>query len=52
MADAECTTTMLESGAAPFTTPFVEAVDVSLPPGGYDDYTGWVGSFGNGVGHA
>jgi len=38
MADAECITSVLESG--PGAPPFVKAVDVSLPPGGYDDYSG------------
>jgi hypothetical protein len=33
---------VLESGpsGASRTPPFIKAVDVSLPPGGYDDYTG------------
>lgn len=42
MADAECITSLLESGLSEVNRipPFVKAVDVSLPPGGYEDYTG------------
>lgn len=42
MADVECITSVLESGlgGANYTPPFIKAVDVSLPPGGYDDYSG------------
>ncbi|OBT50436.1 hypothetical protein VE04_09590 [Pseudogymnoascus sp. 24MN13] len=39
MADAECITPVLERGASG-TPPFIKTVDVSLPRGGYDDYTG------------
>ena len=42
MADAECITFVLESGRSGpnHNPPFIKAVDVSLPPGGYEDYTG------------
>jgi hypothetical protein len=39
MADAECIASVLEPGASD-TPPFIKAVDVSLPRGGYDGYTG------------
>ena len=42
MADAECIASMLDSGpnTANRTPPFIKAVDVSIPPWGYEDYTG------------
>ncbi|OBT77020.1 hypothetical protein VF21_02882 [Pseudogymnoascus sp. 05NY08] len=39
MADAECIASVLEFGASG-TQPFIKAVDVSFPRGGYDDHNG------------
>lgn len=40
MADAESITSVLESDLDGRTPPFIKAVDVSYPQGGYEDYSG------------